>query len=112
VDRSTGFAIDHRLPVLQQPPVLSADSARGDGHRGFACATPKELVRREPCLVAPAVRASEALGPPQLHQIVPTGFLRRKPSVELGCRSRVLHCPRLQFMGPTQVKVIPRSYLQ
>lgn len=58
------------------------DGAGGDGHCGCARATPKELVRREPRLGAPAIRASEALGPFQLHQVVPTSFLRRELVVE------------------------------
>ena len=84
----------HRLkPESERLPSVLKDGAGGDGHCGFACATPKELVRREPCFGAPAVRASKALGPPQLHQIIPTGLLRGELAVEFGCRSRVLHGP-------------------
>lgn len=98
----------HRVkPETERLPSVLKDGASGDGHCGLACATPKELVRREPCFRAPAVRASKALGPPQLYQVVPTGFLRGELVVEFGCRSRVLHGPQLQPMGITQVKVIP-----
>ena len=94
-------------PEPEQLPSVLKDGAGGDGHCRFACATPNELVRREPRLGAPAVRASEALGPLQRHQIVPTGFLRGELAVEFGCRSRVYYCPQLQPIGATQVKVIP-----
>lgn len=94
-------------PEFERFPSVLKDGAGGDGHRGFACATPKELVRREPCLGAPAVRTLKALGPPQLHQLVPTGLLRGELAVEFGGRSWVLHGSQLQPMGATQVKVIP-----
>ncbi len=84
----------HRIdPTPTQRSSVRNDGAAGDEHGGFACATPKELIRREPCLEAPAVRTSEALEPPQLHRVVPTGFLRRERAVEFDCRSRALHAP-------------------
>jgi hypothetical protein len=90
----------HRLePEPERLPSVLKDGAGGDGHRGFACATPKELVRREPCVGAPAVRASKALGPPQLHQVVSTGLLREELAVKCGCRSRVLHGPQSTTHG-------------
>jgi len=55
----------HRVePEFERLPSVLKEGTGGDGHRGFAYATPKELVRREPGLGAPAVWASEALGPP------------------------------------------------
>jgi hypothetical protein len=78
----------HRLePESERLPSVQNDGANGDGHCGFGCATPKELVRREPCLGAPAVWASKASEPPQLHPVIPTGLLRGELAVEFGCRS-------------------------
>lgn len=99
----------HRLgPESDRFPRVLKDGAGGDRHRGFACATPKEFLRREPRPGAPAGWASEALGPLHLHQISPTGLLCGELVIEFGFRTRgVLYGFQLPSMGVTQVKVIP-----
>lgn len=46
-----------------------------------------------------SAQVAEALRPPQLHQIVPPGFLRRELAVEFGGRSQGLHCPSYNPRG-------------
>ena len=93
------------LPSVLRGASIEAKPS-GDGHHGFACATPKACVLRKPRLGALPIRASKALGSLQLHQVAPISFLCRELAVKFPPFTGT-PLPQPQPMGPTQVKVIP-----
>ena len=93
------------LPSVLRGASIEAKPS-GDGHHGFACATPKACVLRKPRLGALPIRASKALGSLQLHQVAPISFLCRELAVKFPPFMGT-PLPQPQPMGPTQVKVIP-----